>query len=208
MINAAKTIVTGTVCVSLAEGISLTNKAAPAHEVKDLPTTGALASFRPHFTQYAEVFGSTIVASKEWSKEKVQHVVGVLAQYIDNDGDGVPDNKAACFMAKQKGVLYLPGTSKGSEAFMSDEAANKKIEAAGYVTYQDLYEMETHPKYSAKKGEPFDAALEEVLHYITNGYAATMPEAFAVSGKGSKLTAAMDKARGGSFKGAPPKKYP
>lgn len=76
------------------------------------------------------------------------------------------------------------------------------------MTYQDLYEMETHPKYSAKKGEPFDAALEEVLHYITNGYAATMPEAFAVSGKGSKLTAAMDKARGGSFKGAPPKKYP
>lgn len=74
---------------------------------------------------------------------------------------------------------------------------------------QDLYGWETNPNFTGTTpGEPFDAALEEVLHFITNGYAAIFPKAFGAAKPGdSKLTAAMDKARGGAFTTIP-KPYP
>lgn len=74
---------------------------------------------------------------------------------------------------------------------------------------QDLYGWETNPNFTGTTpGEPFDAALEEVLHFITNGYAAIFPKAFGAEKSGdSKLTAAMDKARGGAFTTIP-KPYP
>jgi len=59
-----------------------------------------------------------------------------------------------------------------------------------------------HPgKLGGGSEEPFDATLEEVLHLVTNGFVAKHPEAF--HNQDSRLTKAMDKARGGNFKTIP-----
>ena len=70
---------------------------------------------------------------------------------------------------------------------------------------QNLFGTECHP---AQTSDPFDATLEEVLHITTTGYAITYPSAFGTSATTpSRLTKAMDVARGGHFTKIP-KNYP
>ena len=114
------------------------------------------------------------------------HAANVLAQYIDNDADGKPDNttvhnalvkhKAALVMFPKEGTSEessFPGPSLGKEITMS----------------QNLYGFETRPG-GAAKGE-FDASLEEVLHLYTHaGYSVAYPEIFGEK-KGTKIAALM-----------------
>ena len=70
---------------------------------------------------------------------------------------------------------------------------------------QDLYGEETHPA-GASQGV-FDAAYEEVLHLITHaGYAHAYPGIFGER-PGTKLSIAMDRARGRRFLKVPAR-YP
>ena len=82
---------------------------------------------------------------------------------------------------------------------------------AGYSTSAPLYIDEIHTNCSgpAATSTCADATLEEVLHVITDtGYAMAWPKIFGMeTTSNSKLTQAMDVARGGKFL-IPPKKYP
>jgi len=53
--------------------------------VTEIPASGPLSEFRPTFSKYVMAFGVTIVAMEFVPKVKIQHAVGVLAQYLDND---------------------------------------------------------------------------------------------------------------------------
>jgi hypothetical protein len=71
---------------------------------------------------------------------------------------------------------------------------------SGYDKIQDCYDDETHPDgfpYDPSSTE-FDAALEEVLHIITQAWAALYPSAFGLN-VGSEIADAMDIARGGYY---------
>ena len=46
------------------------------------------------FSTFVDVFGVYLVATPEAPKAYVDHSANVLAEYLDNDGDGVPDDKA------------------------------------------------------------------------------------------------------------------
>jgi len=142
------------------------------------------------FNRKVVVFGIDIYAGTAIEDAKLLHASNVLAQYLDNDEDGIVDNplvmdkmlenKAFMVMWKNENELNI-APPNGREG-------------------QDLGNDETHPNFvsNGKIGE-FDATLEEVLHLINNaGHSYAYPQAFGQN-IGSDLANAMDLARGGRF---------
>ena len=164
--------------------------------------------------RYVNVFGIHIFSSSTTSEDKLSHAAGVLAQYLDNDEDGVPDNTRVLSQLVSRSVfIIMPGTEAEMEGLEMD-----LVDKAGYRFGQDLYGEETKPdflvdgKINAPDGSYYDGALEEILHPITqHGYANAYPEVFGEV-PGSVLAKCMDAARGGYFeqvpKGGPKSGYP
>ena len=44
------------------------------------------------FSKQVNIFGVTILATEETDNIKVVHAANILAEYLDNDEDGTPDN--------------------------------------------------------------------------------------------------------------------
>ena len=165
------------------------NDTEPTFELGDVDdeTLGAF------FSKSVDVFGVTIVASESTPDAKVLHAAHVMAQYLDNDEDGVVDDAAVVgSLVAEKATLVMFATER--------EAENSGIFEADIPEdrgFQDLYGEETN--------EPgrFDASLEEVLHLISNyGYELVYPEALGTE-RPTRLTEAMDLARGGYFATVP-----
>jgi len=158
------------------------------------PTTGANTELSTAFPLHTTVFGIPIRGASGTSTEVMLHAAKVMAQYLDNNEDGIPDNQAIVdYMVTQEATLLM---AKNSTDF---ESAAKKLEEKD--TYQDLLGDEVKPN-GAENGE-FDATLEEVLHLITHvGYAGVYPEVFGEA-IDSSIADAMDIARGGRFETIP-----
>jgi hypothetical protein len=75
--------------------------------VTDIPKKGPLSEFRPTFTKYVMAFGVTVIATEKIDKLDIQHVVGVLAQFLDNDQDGNADNGAGRQLAIRNSVIAM-----------------------------------------------------------------------------------------------------
>ncbi len=144
------------------------------------------------------VFGVDIYAAPKVEDEKLLHAANLMAQYLDNNEDGVVDNKLVVDkMVEKKAFL-----------FMWKKSGDKKLFPIKGREGQDLGNDETNPQFVVNgKTGTFDAALEEVLHLITHvGYAGVYPSVFGEE-KGSEIAKAMDVARGGQFD-KPPQSYP
>ena len=164
--------------------------------------------------RYVNVFGIHIFASQTTPEDKLSHAAGVLAQYLDNNENGVPDNTLVLSQLVSRNVfIIMPGTEAEIE-----QMEMEPVEEAGYQYGQGLYGEETKPdflvdgKINAPDGSYYDGALEEILHPITHyGYANAYPEVFGTK-RGSILGKCMDAARGGYFehvpKGGPKSGYP
>ena len=132
-----------------------------------------------------DVFGIAIKATDCVSDAKIQHAANVMAEYLDNDNDGVVDNSTV-LDALKKNV---------NRNFVGMTCESDDIYAAG----MELFSHETHPNGSSVDGG-FDSTLEEILHLITEkGYAIAYPSVFAER-EGSSIANSMDTARG-SVKG-------
>lgn len=180
------------------------------------PSELALESY---FEKRVDVLGVPVHATASAPDVMVLHAAGVLAQYLDNDEDGTPDNPAVVeALVENDGRLIMavdreeldevfdriekdhPGTLAKTAWWVDPEG----ITLPGWK-WQDLAAEETVPG----DGEPgeFDGALEEVLHLVSHvGLANAYPEAFAEV-PGSRLADAMDTARGGRFPRVPDR-YP
>ena len=129
---------------------------------------------------------------------KILHAARVLAEYLDGDEDGVPDNQAVVHELVARGATLV---------MARDEAELLSIE--GKVPYTDAWQALWASEVVAggRVQGRFDATLEEVLHLISHvGYANAYPAIFGEE-PGSKLADAMDIARGGRFHTVP-KRYP
>jgi len=139
------------------------------------------------------VFGIDIYAAAQVEDAKLLHAANVMAQYLDNDEDGTPDNQAVVDrMVAEKAFL----TMWKSEDDLTAPPSGRQG--------QDLGNDETNPTYvtSGLSGR-FDASLEEVLHIITAaGYSKVYPDVFGET-TGSQIADAMDLARGGQFTSIP-----
>ena len=61
------------------------------------------------YPKYINVFGIHIFASKKVRDEKLIHAANVMAEYLDNDEDGVPDNKLVVdkLFKKKSSSIYV-----------------------------------------------------------------------------------------------------
>ena len=155
-----------------------------------------------NFTKKAMVFDIPIYALASVADRKIFHAANIMAQYLDNNEDGTPDNPLVVeAILKNHGVLIL---WKNESDLSQDVFDSLEKEASA----QDLGEYETIPNWhsNGKRG-PFDTSLEEILHLITHvGYQNAYPTIFGEI-PGTKVANAMDRARGGQFLRVP-KKYP
>jgi hypothetical protein len=152
--------------------------------------------FAEVFAKGVEVFGVQVVATEGVADFKVLHAAGVLAQYLDNDEDGVPDNQAVVdAMVAEKAVLVMFAD------FEERDSRGRALWESGEVDDYAMQDLEGHETLPADGG--FDATIEEVLHLVTfAGYEKAYPEVFG-SEPGSEISDAMDIARGGRFMEVP-----
>jgi hypothetical protein len=144
---------------------------------------------RSVFTKQVEVFGLHIYATNTTGDDKLLHAANVLAEYIDNDEDGMPDNpKIMKALIEGKGAIVMKKTDR--ERPMGPRPRG-----------QGLYDEETIP--NARAQGRFDASLEEILHMVTDvGWARAYPSVFGRE-PGTEISNALDKARGGRFEEVP-----
>ena len=156
------------------------------------PNFTIVAHSDPGFTstnRKVDVFGVPIYAYAEVEDEKLLHAANIMAQYLDNNEDGVVDNA----------LLISTLVSNNSALYMW-----KKESQQGSIHAQDLGADESVPAWhtNGKTGR-FDAALEEVWHVITHsGFSTAYPNTLSEK-SGTLLTNAMDIARGGHFESIP-----
>lgn len=148
------------------------------------------------FTKKVVVFDVPLYGTNQVDDTKLSHAANVMAQYLDNDEDGVPDNPLVVEALKNNNGFMLVWKNE-SDLSIFDSLANAD---AG----QDLGADETIPAWhtNGQTGQ-FDATLEEVLHLITHiGYHNAYPNVFGEA-VGSAIANAMDTARGGQFTSIP-----
>lgn len=148
---------------------------------------------RSIITKKVEVFGLYIYATDTTGDDKLLHAANILAEYIDNDEDGIPDNpKIMKALIEGRGAIVMRKTDRERITGQHPEG-------------QGLYDEETIP--NAKAQGRFDASLEEVLHMVTDvGWAGAYPSVFGRE-PGTEISNALDKARGGGFE-VVPERYP
>ena len=159
---------------------------------------GRYAVFKKQFTQHMDVFGIHLFGTAKTPPEKLRHAAIIMAEYLDNNEDGKPDNpKVLAAMTKRDAFLFMTENERALDGLDHDV-----FQDAGFHHGQGQFAAETNPG-----GRRFDATLEEVLHLITHeGYASAYPKIFGEC-PGSELAKCLDRARGGHFKRVP-RRYP
>lgn len=73
------------------------------------------------FTKYVRVFGIPLLGTNEVDDSKLSHAAKLLAEYIDNDKDGIPDNVASLTkLLNYTVILGFLGGSSESEFFWNE----------------------------------------------------------------------------------------
>ena len=171
--------------------------APPTFKIGPIPS-GELSVFRKQFTYYINVFGIHLFGTATTPPAKLRHAAIILAEYLDNDEDGKPDNpKVLATMVQRKAFLFMTANERAL-----GRLDHEVFQDAGFHHGQGQFATETNPG-----GDEFDASLEEVLHLVTHeGYAYAYPEVFGEK-PGTTLANCLDMARGGHFKRVP-RRYP
>ena len=142
-----------------------------------------------YLPKYGEVFGIPFFTSEKSSDNKLLHAMNVLAQYLDNNEDGIPDNTLVIdiLLKERVGIMMFKN---------EDETENSGIWDSD-LPLEKLQELRADETIIS--GNKFDASLEEILHLITDiGYEGVYPSVFGEF-TDSQLANLMDKARGGHF---------
>lgn len=146
------------------------------------------------FNRKVVVFDIDIYAVKGVQDVKLLHAANLMAQYLDNNEDGVVDDMNVLnAMKKEKAFLVM----------WKDESDLENLNPPRGREGQDLGNDETRPEWHSNRDDDFDAAIEEVWHLISHvGYANAYPSVFGENA-GTMLSNAMDIARGGNFTSIP-----
>tara|TARA_B100001123_G_scaffold440515_1_gene579715 strand:- start:805 stop:1680 length:876 start_codon:yes stop_codon:yes gene_type:complete len=162
----------------------------PKLEVSPIPK-GKLMAFEPGFSKYINVFGVHVFGTKRTPDSKIIHAATVLAEYLDNDEDGKPDNlKVVDALSSRDAYLEIFANERELERV---HKRGKHFEEGFHYGISQFVE-ETNPGNGR-----FDATLEEVFHLITHhGYGNAYPRIFGVR-SGTEIAKCLDLARKGHF---------
>ena len=138
-----------------------------------------------------------VVAERGIPDVQLLHVAAVVAELLDQDEDGLADHlplQVALAAGEAVMPVLLRERSKGEKALMRGYGG----EGIAAVLYAD----EVDPSAPGFWGS--DATVEEVLHTIHSvGHVSLYPEALSLAPHSSRLTEALDVARGGHFLNVP-----
>ena len=153
------------------------------------------------FPNQIKVYGVKIIGTEITPRKDIEKAAKILKQWLDNNGDDKPDNSLVIDeLIKNNAILAMGKTEKDLENSFDnliDILEERDVDI-------DDFERSLIGLIS---DEPNIAYLEEILHLVTQvGYAKAYPEVFGEF-KGSRISEAMDIARGGFFK-VNPKVYP
>ena len=164
-------------------------------EIKGLPRDSPVG-LSEIFSKYLDIFGVKIYATSSTHDEDVKHAGVILAEYLDNNEDGVVDDQSVVnSLIDQKATLVMFKDQYEEESVFGSIQA-RALENSG-LNFQNLYGEETIPEGSSSGR--FDASLEEILHLITDyGYGQVYKNELSTR-QFSLLTDAMDIARGGRY---------
>jgi hypothetical protein len=156
----------------------------------------------PAFTKHVEVFGIHIYATANSPGDKLIHAANVLAEYLDNNEDGAPDNPLVVKALVEKKAILIMTRDAGEEWERIHPDLHYMFPGS---VYHDNFADEAVP--NAFADGKFDGLWEETLHLITrHGYGNAYPSVFGQT-KGTEIALAVDSARGGHFEDIP-RKYP
>jgi hypothetical protein len=167
--------------------------------VRSYPVSG-MQCMDEFFDAYVDVFGIYVIGAGA-PDDKLLHTAGVLAQYLDNDSDGTPDDQRVLdYLVKEK--FHFPvWTEDDWERFSATSCGADKFNMAASMYPRDEWAMG-----GIERSGKWDTNLEEVWHLVSRGFYGVYPEDFSVE-ESSSLTRAMDAARGGYFLEVPAR-YP
>ena len=168
-------------------------------------------------TKSIDVFGFPIVASSSLPDAQLKHAAAMLAEYLDNDADGCPDDVNVMRALGTPQVrndpndpnppdpndtncagLFVGANEADGNAVRGSGSPDKDDGYRAYNGLQELYGTEMKPACTAATtNECFDASIEEILHVVTKrgmgvAYMSKWDEA-----DGSTVALEMDKMRGG-----------
>ena len=146
------------------------------------------------FPNQIKVYGVKIIGTEITPRKDIKKAAKILKQWLDNNGDDKPDNSLVVDeLIKNNAILAMGKTENDLENSFDnliDVLEERDIDI-------DDFEGSLIGLIS---DEPNIAYLEEILHLVTQvGYANAYPEVFGEF-KGSRISQAMDIARGGFFK--------
>jgi hypothetical protein len=148
-----------------------------------------------------EVYGVKIIGTEATPRKDIKKAAKVLKQWLDNNGDNKPDNSLVVDELIKNNAILAMGKTENDLENSFDNLIDFLEESDVDV---DNFERSLIGLIS---DEPNIAYMEEILHLVTQvGYANAYPEVFGEF-KGSRISKAMDIARGGFFK-ITPKVYP
>jgi len=149
------------------------------------------------FSQYVDVFGLSIYGEEGVCTEHMLHAAHILAELLDNDENGEWDDPALFNKLLEEEVLVPIFAYEGSPA--EDEFFHNY---RGSGVSAVLWNNEMDPSQPGHWGA--DATIEEIMHTINHvGHVALYPDAFGLEPDSSRLTEAMDVARGGQWTSFP-----
>ncbi|HIA71961.1 MAG TPA: hypothetical protein EYO01_04605 [Phycisphaerales bacterium] len=138
------------------------------------------------FAKHVDVYGLHVFAKSNVSNSKVLHCANILAQWIDNNEDGVVDDLIShqTLVGRYASMLIWANPNQADGDY--DSIPNSTWDNNGF---QELFADEMNLGYPAN-GQ-FDWTLEEVLHLVTHeGYALAYPLVWGETS--SQMTNTMD----------------
>ena len=170
--------------------------ATPALEVlSQHPTVDCMNEV---FDKFVDVFGVFVVASPNAPLGYVEHTANVLAEYIDNDADGIPDDQTVLDVLVNGNFVVPVWTESDRESFWENARGTYCEDNTGMAASM-YYDHDQWALGGIEAAGTWDTNLEEVWHIVSVGWYATYPEFFGDEPGVSRLTEAMDIARGGQF---------
>ena len=155
------------------------------------------------FNKYIDVFGVPVLGTVKTTNSKIAHAASVLAQLIDNNQDGIPDNSSVISsLTGNKSVLLV--TEGEAEHLLTGSAFYSLWESSGFNPYT-VYASSFSPTLAGITYTTyhFDPTIEDVLHFVTSGgYAKAYTGIFGLA-SGTTLANFADSARGGHFESVP-----